>query len=225
MTTDNLPRMFLSVYQAERQRLGRSIHDGVSQLLAALSMHLNLLHDACPHEAEASLAECQSLVVQAIDETRELSLDLTPFVFPHVTLPVAVRHYLERQAQRTGLNIRLSMSASWNPVPREIEHACLRVIQEAVTNVCRHAAASQVHVSVRQDAENVEFSIRDDGVGFVPEACLPWSPDSPKLGLAVMQQQVNLLGGHLQIASAPGQGTKIQVTLPIDLSCKPPLDA
>jgi signal transduction histidine kinase len=215
VSTDKLLREFLSISQAERQRLGRTIHDGISQLLAALSMHLHSLRDAEPQNVEASLEECRSLVAQAIEQVRELSLTLSPMILAYGTLPDEVRSYLNHQAQRTGLNINVNLATSWKPVPREIEIACLRVIQEAVSNVSRHAAARWLHVSLAQDAENIEFSVRDDGVGFSPETYRSWSPASKRLGLFVMRQQIESLNGSWQIVSAPGQGTSIQVRLPV----------
>lgn len=216
LQTDQRVRQFLIVAEAERQRLGQELHNEVSQLLAALSMRLNVLRDTPVRDMRASLDECLAITAQAIEQVREMSLDLSPSILADASLTDTVEYYLERQAQRAGLTVNLIVSSSWTPVAREVEDACLRVVQEAMINVVRHASARHVQVRLRQDAEEVDLSIRDDGVGFAPESCQQGSANPEMLGLIAMRQRVELLGGRCRIVSAPGQGTSIQVSLPVN---------
>jgi len=216
LQTDQRVRQFLTVSEAERQRMGQKLHDEVSQLLAALSMRLHSLRDAPDQDMGASLDECLAITAQAIEQVREMSLDLSPSVLADATLADTVEYYLERQAQRAGLTVNLIVSSSWTPVLREVEDTCLRVVQEALMNVIRHACARHVQVRLLQDAEDVDLSIRDDGVGFDPEPYQQGSAKPETLGLVAMRQRVELLGGRCHIVSAPGQGTSIQVSLPVN---------
>ncbi len=202
--------------EAEYRRLARHLHDGISQLLAALSMQLHLAKDLPHPDARPHLEQSLAIAEQAIEQVREMSLDLSPSMLDDFGLPDTLRYYLDRRSRRTGLAVHLIASSAWKPMPREVEAVCFRVAQEALVNAIRHASAEHVQVELRQDPEAVYLSIRDNGVGFDP-ASLDQSGEPPrKLGLAAMRQRVELLGGRWSIEAAVGQGTSIRVCLPID---------
>jgi signal transduction histidine kinase len=209
-------RQFVVSQEAEYRRLARHLHDGVGQLLAALAMHLHLAKDLPPPDARPYLEQCLAIAEQAIEQVREMSLDLSPSTLDDLGLPNTLRYYLDRQAQRAGLAVNLVASSAWTPVPREVEAVCFRVTQEALVNVIRHASARQVQVELRQDAEAVHLAIRDNGVGFDPAAVEQGNGPHRKLGLTAMRQRVELLGGSWSIESAVGKGTVIHICLPID---------
>jgi signal transduction histidine kinase len=209
-------RQFVASQEAEYRRLARHLHDGVGQLLAAMSMHLHLAKDLPAPDARPYLEQCLAIAEQAIEQVRELSLDLSPSMLDDLGLPNTLRYYLDHQSQRTGLAVNLVASSAWTPLPREVEAVCFRVTQEALANVIRHASAGQVQVELRQDPEAVYLTIRDNGVGFDPASLEQGAGQRRKLGLAAMRQRVELLGGCWSIESAPGQGTLIRICLPVD---------
>lgn len=201
--------------EAEYRRLSEDLHDGVCQLLAALCVHLHLAEAIGGPDAGAYVQQCLAIAHQASEHVRDMSLELSPSMFGDGRLPDVLRSYLDRQAERTGLAVKVITSTAWTPLPREIDATCFRVTQEALRNVIQHAAARQVQVELRQDAEAVSLTIRDDGVGFDPSAIEPPANRAPQWGLTAMRQRVELLGGNCRIESAPGQGTMIQVCLPL----------
>ena len=97
------------------------------------------------------LEQCLAIAEQAIEQVREMSLDLSPSMLDDLGLPDTLRFYLDHQSQRTGLAVNLVVSSAWTPLPREVEAVCFRVTQEALVNVIRHASARQVQVELRQD--------------------------------------------------------------------------
>lgn len=208
-------RQFLASQEAERRRLSRQLHDGLGQMLAAICMRLHAAEDLHGEDARPALEACLTIVEQAIHQVRELSQDLHPPLLDGFGLQPALRGYLDRLAERAGLSVSLVTSSSLDPLPDELEMACFRVIQEALANVIRHASARQVRVELRRDAEAVELTIRDDGVGFDPQAVERRSRRSAHFGITAMRQRVESLGGSCWIESAPGQGTTVQAHWPL----------
>jgi signal transduction histidine kinase len=211
-------RQFVVSLEAEYRRLAGHLHDELGQLLAAMCMHLHLAKELRHPDAQPYLEQCLAIAAQAIEQVREMSLDLSPSMLDDVGLPDTLRYYLDRQSQRTGLTVNLITSSAWTPLPIEVESTCFRVVQETVRNVIRHASARQVQVELRQDAEAVYLTISDNGVGFDP--ALLEQPDAPhrRLGLTAMRQRVELLAGRWSIESSPGHGTSVRVCLPVDPS-------
>jgi len=208
-------RSLVASQEAEYRRLSEHLHDDVCQLLAALCMHLHLAEASGGPDAGAYVQQCLAIAQQASEHVRDMSLDLSPSMLGDVRFPDVLRSYLDRQAQRTGLAVKVIASTAWTPLRPELDAACFRVTQEALRNVIRHAAARQVQVELRQDAEAVSLTIRDDGVGFDPSAIEPPASRAPPWGLTAVRQRVELLGGNCRIESAPGQGTTIRVCLPL----------
>jgi signal transduction histidine kinase len=209
---------FVTLQEAEYRGLARHLHDDIGQLLAALCLQLHLSKDQGQLAPDPHLEQCMALTEQALERVRDMSLDLSPSLLHDVALPETLRDYLDRQSERTGLAVNLIISSSWTPLPREVEVACFRATQQALANVIRYASARQVQVELRQDAEAVYLTVCDDGVGFDPDSLEQGYISPQKLGLTAMRQRIELLGGRWSIESAPGQGTRICVSLPLDAS-------
>jgi signal transduction histidine kinase len=211
---------FVASQEADYRRLACHLHDDIGQLLTALGMHLQLAGDQrqldSQRHLERHLEQCLAINKQLLEQVRDMSLDLSPSLLEDVGLPDSLRYYLDRQSQRTGLAIHLVTSTAWNPLSRAVEAVCFRVTQEAVRNVIRHASARRIQVELRQDAEAVHLTISDDGVGFDPASLEQEGVPHRKLGLTAMRQRVELLTGRWSLESAPGQGTLIRVSLPVD---------
>lgn len=208
-------RQFLVWQEAKHRCLARQLHDGPSQMLAAICMRLHAAEHLGGAKGRSIRDACLEIAEQAIRELRELSLDLYPSLLDDFGLQPALHGYLDRLAERSGLSVSLVTSASLGPLPGELETACFRVVQEGLTNVIRHAAARQVRVELRRDAESLQLTIRDDGTGFDPQAAERSPKRTPQLGLTAIRQRAELLGGTCGIESGPGQGTTIQVRWPL----------
>ncbi len=147
---------------------------------------------------------------------RNLSLDLRPAMIDDLGLVATLRWYLDRQSQRGEFAQHFTVTSSGEPLPAKLKIACFRVMQEALTNVSRHAQARNVWVELRQSADDVELVIRDDGGGFDPGTGRGSVDRGESFGLFGMKERVGLLGGEVEITSRPGYGTSIRARLPIE---------
>jgi signal transduction histidine kinase len=129
----------------------------------------------------------------------------------------ALRWYLERFEQRSGIEVGLTAAIGDRLPTAEQETVCYRLVQEALTNVARHARARRVQVSLARCARGVEIGVRDDGQGFDVCAALDRARRGEALGLAGMQERVSLIGGEIEIRSSPGEGCEIRVLVPFEL--------
>jgi signal transduction histidine kinase len=157
-----------------------------------------------------------------LQQVRNLSLDLRPSLLDDLGLVAALRWYVDRQGQRTGIAAQFAFSAPSDAtrpadlrLPAGLETACFRLVQEALTNVVRHSRARHVSVELRLEAQTLHLSVRDDGVGFDVSSALAAAGRGQSLGLLGMHERVALLHGQIAIVSAPGQGTEVRVTVPV----------
>jgi len=146
---------------------------------------------------------------------RNLALDLRPAMLDHLGLGAALRWYLDRQAQRAGFAAELVVEGLERRLPPEVEIACYRLVQEAVTNVARHARARRVRVELRQSKSELRVLIRDDGCGFDVRHTRAGGPAGEHLGLISMEERVSFLGGEFRIESSPNRGSEIRARLPL----------
>lgn len=198
----------------ERHRLARDLHDGVKQHLfgvnLATSAALNLI-EGDPETARTKLLEAKDLSRQAQDEMTALLNELRPVGLDERGLIVALTHYLDTFERREGISIRWQNNAAHDlSLPLSYEQALFRIAQEALANVARHAAASQVVIELHTTAENVILQISDDGKGFDPAAM----QNGSTMGLRGMLERLTGLGGSLTVDTAPGKGTRLEAHLP-----------
>jgi len=195
---------------AERERVSREIHDTVTQGLASSLLLLEAAGRAWPGEpARTDLAQATALLRGNLSETRNLvhelaspGLDASPL--PDALL-VAARQYVPAA--------RLLVTGDPRPVPADVRHALLRVVQSAASNIKLHAAASTATVTLGFLPDAVTLDVYDDGAGFDPAAAAPPS-DAGGYGLRAMRQRVEQLGGVFSVESAPGEGTVVAAQLP-----------
>ena len=150
-----------------------------------------------------------------VRQVRAISLDLRPSMLDDLGLESALRWYLGRQAERAGLTTEFTADLIDVQLPPEVGTACFRVVQEALTNVVRHARARHVRVELRRRGATLRLNISDDGVGFDPREAQARSAHGASLGLVGMQERVLLAGGELIIEAAPGRGTTIRAHFPL----------
>jgi signal transduction histidine kinase len=200
-----LLKAWLKAQEEERARIARELHDEVGQALTGLILGL----EGLPGDRAEALKE---LARHTLTEVRRLALDLRPSVLDHLGLEAALRRYVREYAERTGVEVDLSLHLT-RPLPQELETVVYRVVQEALTNVARHSGSPRASVGVVEVLGEVRVFVEDEGRGFDPEAV-----DPGRQGLLGMRERVELLGGRLSVESAPGQGTRVQVRLPIGVA-------
>jgi signal transduction histidine kinase len=207
----------IAAMEAERARVARDLHDQVGQSLTSVLLGQRRLIDSLarptPHlaDARARADEVRSLVATALREVRQLAFDLRPTVLDDIGLVAAVRRLAGDLTDRQAVDVdvvlrRLDDDTRFAP---EVETVVYRVVQEALTNVARHAGVSRATVVLAADDARLRAEVVDDGSGFDPPSGRPTS-----LGLAGMIERASLAGGRAEILSAPGAGTTVRLEVP-----------
>jgi PAS domain S-box-containing protein len=212
-----LTMRLVEVEEDERQRLARELHDQVGQNLTALSINLNILQMQIPEEtldqAHDRLRDSLALVEQTTERIRDVMADLRPPVLDDYGLTAALRWYAEQFASRTGIAATVHGKELVPRPSTSIENALFRISQEALTNVAKHAHATQVTVTVDVADATIHLIVADDGVGFDPSSA--GSPgEQCGWGLLNMTERAEALGGHCRIESQLQQGTRVIVEVP-----------
>jgi signal transduction histidine kinase len=211
-----LAQQIISTQEEERQRLSRALHDEAGQALIALKISLQLIQEDLPVDfglLRQRIGDAAALTTTTMEQIRLLAQNLRPPALDTVGLGPTLEGFCRDFAQRTQLSIDyLGMEL---PVIPEAVNICLyRFLQEALTNVAKHACADQVHVVLHCDAETISLSVEDDGRGFDKLARLSLSGWPMGIGLLGMQERLESLGGRLEIESQPGHGTRLVAYLP-----------
>ena len=213
---EELLRKVISAQEDERKRLARELHDETSQTLSALAMKIETaLAAAPPGTARDRLAEARTLTVRTLDELHRLIFDLRPSVLDDLGLLSAIRWYAERHLEPLGIIVQFEASGFERRLRPELETALFRVAQEAITNIAKHAGAETELIQCLERDGRVAVEIEDDGKGFVPASLPPPAARERGLGLMGMRERVELFGGTLEVDSAPGQGTRVSVSVPL----------
>ncbi len=211
-------RRLLEAQEAERRRISRELHDQVGQILTAVKMNLHVLQQKCSTpEMLTSIRDNIHVIDEAVDQVRDLSVDLRPLVLDDFGLVVALRWYLDRQSKHCGIPasfVTRTLSED-DRFASELETACFRIVQEAVTNVVRHARASHVSVMLERSGSDLILLVVDDGDGFDVKLRRSGTAATATLGLRGMEERVQAVGGTISIESAPTLGTEICARLPI----------
>jgi signal transduction histidine kinase len=209
-----LSRQVLEAQESERRRLARELHDEIGQALTALKFNLHAAQRQ-PETLSSRLEDSQSIVDRTLQQVRHLSLDLRPSMLDELGLVAAVNWYMERQAERGGFIAHVTTPSCPLDLCPTIATTCFRIVQEAVTNVIRHADAKDVWIDLQQTASSIVLTFRDNGKGFDVPVAQERAALGASMGLPGMQERVRLAGGQMIIDSAPEQGTEIHVTLPV----------
>jgi PAS domain S-box-containing protein len=209
-----LSRRLVEVQEAERRYIARELHDEVGQVLTGLKLALEMNVRLSGEAAKASLIEAQSLVNKLMVLIRELSLNLRPAMLDDLGLLPALLWHFERFTAQTNIRVIFKHTGLNQRVNLEAETAIYRIVQEALTNVVRHAKVSEVTVRIWLDEKMLGVQVEDHGIGFNSEALLNTGTSS---GLAGMRERAVLLGGQFTIETSPGAGTRLTAELPIHL--------
>ncbi len=209
-----LSTRLVEVQEAERRHIARELHDEIGQILTGLKLLIEagtFTHDVT--RVHATLKEAQALVNELMNRVRNLSLGLRPTSLDDLGLVPALRWHFERYIAQTGVQVVFKhIGIEGRRFAPQVETTVYRVVQEALTNVARHANVDHVTVRLWADEETIEVQIEDLGSGFDPDAVLSGGTSG---GLSGMYERVALLGGRLTVESRPGAGTRVTAEIPL----------
>jgi signal transduction histidine kinase len=203
----------IAAQEAERRRVSRELHDEIGQALTAVRLNVDALEKTRePAAFEARFQDTMAIIDRALQQVRDLSLELRPPMLDDLGLVAAIRSHVKREAERAGIAAEVIADPLERRLPSELETACFRIVQEALTNVIRHSGAKHVRVGLAWRGDELSVTVADDGKGFdVTET----ERRRPGLGLQGIRERAAIVGGSVEIESAPGRGTKVRATFPI----------
>ena len=204
-----LPRRLIEMQETTGKQIARELHDEIGQVLTGIGMLLSI-PEPLPPSTQARLEEARRAVHELSGRVRALALDLRPAALDDFGLIAALEGLLERYTRQTGIAVEfVHAGAEGERFQPEVEVAGYRIVQEALTNVARHAAVRHASVTVEAVDGTLQVLVEDEGVGFDVSAVRTGA------GLGGMRERVTILGGELEIVSAPGSGTRISAQLPL----------
>ncbi|MCL4535532.1 MAG: histidine kinase [Bacteroidetes bacterium] len=214
-----LLRKVISAQEEERKRIARELHDDTSQALAALALALETASVAPARdvdEVKARIGAIKPRAVGILEEVRKLTLDLRPTVLDDLGLIPAIRWYGENRLKGQGVKVHLETAGDERRLPPELETTLFRVVQEALSNIARHAKAHNVFITLDFSSSKVVIEVEDDGEGFDLTAVSKTTDRERGLGLMGMLERVALFSGTMVIETAPGAGTQLRIEVPIE---------
>jgi signal transduction histidine kinase len=202
------------IREEERKRIAREVHDQLGQSLLALRMDVSLLQEraeAVPEDLRDRVSDAMNHIDTAIRSVRAIINDLRPPVLD-LGLQAAIEWQLEEFRQRTGIACTLQVQGDDYHADQDDKRATtlFRIVQEALSNVTRHAQATKVQVELKQGDQRLQLRIGDNGIG------MPEGRKADSFGLAGMKERIGMLGGEIGISSTPGGGTTLTITMPLD---------
>lgn len=213
----DLSARLLQLQDEERRRIARELHDSVGQLLVGLSLNVANVRTEIERltKAAAVLSDSDNLIQQMSREVRTISHLLHPPLLDEAGLVSAIRWYLDGFAQRSHMQVELDCPEDFGRLPRDVETAMFRVVQESVTNIHRHSGSQIAKIRCRRVHDRVVVEIKDSGAGMSAEKLsLLASDGTPGVGIRGMRERLRQLGGDLEITSGP-KGTVVKAGLPI----------
>ncbi|MEW6208677.1 MAG: PAS domain S-box protein [Acidobacteriota bacterium] len=209
-----LSQRLIDAQEKERRALARELHDEIGQVLTAVKINLQTLQRLhASSTLVAHLDESVGIVSRALDQVRNMSLDLRPSMLDDFGLAPALRWYIKREAQRAGIEAQLKIDPPDLRTTAEIETVCFRVAQEAMTNITRHAQARRVKIELKRCDSQLQLSIEDDGRGFDVETVRKRASEGASLGILGIEERVFLAGGRVEITSS-SEGSRVCAVFP-----------
>jgi signal transduction histidine kinase len=204
----------ITAQEEERRTIARELHDEVGQVLGAIRVELDVAQRAIATGAasEATLSEAQAITDGAMQTVRNLSQLLHPAALDDLGLPAAIEASMRGLERRHRIRANLHQVDLPNRLPREVELAAYRIVQEGLTNIAKHSQATRCDVRLTHLADRLLIEIEDDGIGFIEDTDRPIVARG--LGLISVRERANRLGGTFNILSSPGHGTRLVVSLP-----------
>jgi signal transduction histidine kinase len=209
-----LSRRVLEAQEQERRRVALELHDELGQLLTAIKINLQLgerFKDKAPPEL---YTENLRIVEEAIQQVRHLATGLRPSMLDDLGLAPALKWVAEQSATRSGFEVTFHHERTQVRLAPEVETACFRIVQEALTNISRHAQAAHVDIALSRDGTDLLLTVQDDGLGFDLATMQARALAGGSLGVLGMQERATLLGGQLDIDSKLGRGCTVTLRAP-----------
>jgi signal transduction histidine kinase len=207
----------LTAQEEERARLARELHDIIGQSLTAIIMTITAVEDSLPAEfvsGKEKLGNVRTTATRALRDLRSLIFNLRPETLDDLGLVLALRSQAKERLEPTGVRVRLRSTGLKDRLSPEVEIAVFRVVQEAITNIARHAQASKANILLTRKDSRLIVRVEDDGLGFDPGRLMD---DKQKgWGLRGMEERITLLGGKFYVGSQPGNGTLVVAEVPLD---------
>ena len=209
----DFPQRLLQAQEEERASIARELHDDIGQNLAMLSITLSKLEQDCVRDpAKRALArESHAMALKIADDARRLSHGLHPSSLELLGLASAVRQQCIEFGATTSATVHQNIGDLPRNLGKDVETSIFRVLQECLHNITKHSKARQIEVKLWADASEIRLRVEDDGVGFE----MAKTTANQGLGLASMNERVRLVRGSLQLRSNPGEGTQVDVRVPI----------
>jgi signal transduction histidine kinase len=206
-----LTRRLLTAHEDERRRLARELHDDLSQRLARLAIDATRVEESLSHSSEQGSGRAmREELVRLSDDVHALSYQLHPSILDDLGLKEALKVECEHFTRRESIPAQLTSFETPSELPSDVSVCLFRIAQEALRNAARHSRANRVNLGVTTTNGSVRMTVSDDGVGFVPAQRRIRS-----LGHASMRERARLVGGILEVESAPGRGTTVHVSVPL----------
>ena len=207
--------------EAERRHIARELHDELGQRLSSLKMELSSLAKGRRGAKEDRIPAMLEMVDDTVASVRRIATDLRPMMLDDLGLNAALEWLARESAKRMGIEIELQVEEAATPTDGTTAITIYRIVQEALTNVARHARASRVHIETKRSGDRCVLTVEDNGVGFSDQS----QDKEGSLGLIGIRERAHILGGELEIGNAPSGGGRIVVTLPIDQQSAGPATA
>jgi signal transduction histidine kinase len=207
----------LTAQEEERTRLARELHDTIGQSLTAIIMTTAAVENNLPPDflsGKKKLANVRDIARQALQELRNLIFNLRPETLDDLGLALALRSQAKKHLEPAGIQTRFKVAGLKDRLPAEVEIAVFRVVQEAITNIVRHAQASAADISLTKENGRLIIRVEDDGVGF-DTASLPRG-DQKGWGLRGMEERITMLGGEFYVGPRASDGTLVLAEVPLD---------
>lgn len=212
-----LSRRLIEVQETEKRNLARELHDEIGQILTAIKINLQtVIRLSNVAEFNLYIKESVDFVDSVLQQVRNLSLDLRPSMLDDLGLVPALRWYIDKQSTRAGITAKVQTSTFSKRLEPQIEITCFRIAQEALTNIIKHSAASNVDIYLWIDGMDLNLKIVDNGKGFNVYSALKRALSGKSIGILGMQERVELIGGKLKIDSKENEGTSIHAIFPLE---------
>jgi len=208
----------VDVQEAERRFVARELHDEIGQMVTGLKLILETSLEPVEPEQKQSLDEAIGLINDLMERVRQLSINLRPQMLDDLGLLTALDWNFKRYFKQTGIRAMFKHTPLTERLPTQLETAVFRIVQEALTNVARHAGVKEVTVRLWKNAERVGVQVEDLGAGFEVEET---QAKRTSTGLSAMRERAELLGGEFTLESVKGSGTRVTVELPLPVFAEP----
>ena len=213
-----LSSQLLTAQESERKRISKELHDELGQALTVIKLQLMFIEKGLRKDQATIKEECESIsqyVDQVIEEVRRFSRDLTPAILEDAGLLVALRWLIGNSNKNHHIDMTMDVMDLDDLLSQDAQIIIYRIFQEALTNIGRHAQAKNVSLMIQKHNGGVSFSVEDDGIGFDVLRTATANPSEKGLGLTVMAERAQMLGGSLELWSEEGKGTRISFWIPL----------